>query len=167
MLDYTTEISTLETRQQTITVSNHPIHQHGHTNFWYVCLLERVYFNYYAAIMYCTYIINGVHGSQPRSPGDNTSSNPQISALIPRPDFNGIERMYQRHGSNQYSHPPVLVRKPLCRCHRVFLQQLIEAVWRPEYIDGPWWSMVVCHRIELICRNRYTKYICKYFTWSL
>ena len=27
------------------TVSNHPIHQYGHTNFWYVCLLERVYFN--------------------------------------------------------------------------------------------------------------------------
>ena len=27
------------------TVSNHPIHQHGHTNFCYVCLLERVYFN--------------------------------------------------------------------------------------------------------------------------
>ena len=26
------------------TVSNHPIHQHGHTNFWYVCFLERVYF---------------------------------------------------------------------------------------------------------------------------
>ena len=27
-------------------VSNHPIQQHGHTNFWYVCLLERVYFSY-------------------------------------------------------------------------------------------------------------------------
>ena len=26
------------------TVSNHPIHQHGHTNFWYVCLLERVWY---------------------------------------------------------------------------------------------------------------------------
>ena len=37
---------TLETIQETITVSNHPIHQHGHNNFWYVCLLERVYFDY-------------------------------------------------------------------------------------------------------------------------
>ena len=46
--------------------------------------------------------------------GENTSSNPQISALIPRPAFNGMERMCQRHGSNQNSHPPVLDRKPLC-----------------------------------------------------
>ena len=28
--------------------------------------------------------------------------------------FNGMERMCQRHGSNQNSHPPVLVRKSLC-----------------------------------------------------
>ena len=28
--------------------------------------------------------------------------------------FNGMERMCQRRGSNQNSHPPVLVRKPLC-----------------------------------------------------
>ena len=25
------------------TVSNRPIHQHGHSNYWYVCLLQRVY----------------------------------------------------------------------------------------------------------------------------
>ena len=60
------------------------------------------------------YIINGVHGPEPRSSGGNTLSNPQVSALIPRPAFNGMERMCQRHGSNQNSHPPVLVRKPLC-----------------------------------------------------
>ena len=60
------------------------------------------------------YIINGVHGPEPRSSGGNTSFNPQVSALIPRPAFNGMERMCQRHGSNQNSHPPVLVRKPLC-----------------------------------------------------
>ena len=60
------------------------------------------------------YIINGVHGSEPRSSGGNTSSNPQVSALIPRPAFNGMERMCQRHWSNQNSHPPVLIRKPLC-----------------------------------------------------
>ena len=34
--------------------------------------------------------------------------------VIPRPAFNGMERMCQCHGSNQNSHPPVLVRKPLC-----------------------------------------------------
>ena len=60
------------------------------------------------------YIKNGVHGPEPRSSGGNTSSNPQVSALIPRPTFNGMERMCQRHGGNQNSYPPVLVRKPLC-----------------------------------------------------
>ena len=60
------------------------------------------------------YKINGLHGTEPRSSGGNASSNPQVSALIPRPAFNGMERMCQRHGSNQNSHPPVLVRKPLC-----------------------------------------------------
>ena len=60
------------------------------------------------------YIINGVHGPEPRSSRGNTSSNSQVSALIPRPDFNGMERMCQRHGSNQNFHPPVLVRKLLC-----------------------------------------------------
>ena len=66
------------------------------------------------AIMCGMYIINGVHGPEPRSSGGNTSSNSQVSALIPRPVFNGMERMCQRHGSNQNSHFPVLVRKPLC-----------------------------------------------------
>ena len=60
------------------------------------------------------YIINGVHGPEPRSSGGNTSFNPQVSALIHRPAFNGTERMCQRHGSNQNSHPPVLDRNPLC-----------------------------------------------------
>ena len=46
--------------------------------------------------------------------GGNTSSNPQVPALTPWPAFNGMERMCQRHGSNQNSNPPVLVRKPLC-----------------------------------------------------
>ena len=34
------------TRQETITVLYHPTYQHGHTNFWYVCLLEKVSMNY-------------------------------------------------------------------------------------------------------------------------
>ena len=60
------------------------------------------------------FIINGVHGPESRSSGGNTSSNPQVSALIARPAFNGMERMCQRHGSNQNAYPSVLVRKPLC-----------------------------------------------------
>ena len=56
------------------------------------------------------YIINGMHDPEPRLSGGSTSSNPQVSALIPRPVFNGMERMCQ----GQNSHPPVLVRKPLC-----------------------------------------------------
>ena len=82
---------------------------------WYVCLLERVYLtSKNAAIMYGMYIINGGHGPEPGPSGGKTPSNPQVLALIPRPDFNGMERMFQRHGNNQNSHPPVLVRKPLC-----------------------------------------------------
>ena len=95
------------------TVSNHPIHQHGHTNFWYVCLLEYIWISDNAAIL-CGMYINGVDGPEPRSSRGKKSSNPQVSAPIPRPAFNGMGRMCQRHGSNQYSHPPVLVRKPLC-----------------------------------------------------
>ena len=60
------------------------------------------------------YIINWVHAPEPMSSGGNTSSNPQVSALIPRPAFNGMERICQCHGSNQNALPPVLVRKPLC-----------------------------------------------------
>ena len=36
-----------------------------------------------------------------RSWRGSTSSNPHISALVPRPVLNGMERMCQRHGSNQ------------------------------------------------------------------
>ena len=96
------------------TVSNDPIHQHGHTNCWYVCPLQYILISKNAVIMCGMHITNGVHGPEPRSSGGNTSSNPQILALIPRPAFNGMERMCQCHGINQNSHPPVLVRKPLC-----------------------------------------------------
>ena len=65
------------------------------------------------------YIIHGMHRPKPRSSGGNTSSNPQVSARIPRPAFNGMERICQRHGCNQNSHAPVLVRKPLCNQFRV------------------------------------------------
>ena len=80
----------------------------------YISWREYILISKNAAIMCGMYIINGVHGPEPRSSGGNTSSNPQVSALIPRPAFNVMEWMYQRHGSNQNSHPPVLLRKPLC-----------------------------------------------------
>ena len=89
-------------------------HQHGHTNFWYVCLLEFISITKNAAIMCGMHIINGVHGPEPRSSGGNTSSNQQVAALIPRSAFNRMERMCQCHGSNQNSHPHVLVQRPLC-----------------------------------------------------
>ena len=40
-------------------------------------------------------------GREQRSSGGNTSSNPQVSAPFPRPVVNGMERMCQRHGSDQ------------------------------------------------------------------
>ena len=46
--------------------------------------------------------------------GGNTSPNPQVSVLIPRPAFDGKGRMCQRHGSDKNSHAPLLVQKPLC-----------------------------------------------------
>ena len=52
-------------------------------------------------------------GAWTKSSGGGTSSNPQVLALIPRPAFKGMERTCLHHGSNQNSHPPVLVRKPL------------------------------------------------------
>ena len=36
---------TFETKQERI-VSYYPTHHRGHTNFWYVCLSERAYFNH-------------------------------------------------------------------------------------------------------------------------
>ena len=57
------------------------------------------------------YIIHGVHGPEPRSSRGNTSSNPQVSALITRPAFNGMERMCQRHGSNQFMHYTLAVEE--------------------------------------------------------
>ena len=66
------------------------------------------------ATIFGMYIIKGVHWPEPWSSGRTTSSNPQVSELIPRFAFNMMERMCQRHRSNQNSHPPVLVRKPLC-----------------------------------------------------
>ena len=45
--------------------------------------------------------INTASGWEPRSSRGNTSSDPQVSALVPWPVVNGMERMCQSHGSDQ------------------------------------------------------------------
>ena len=92
---------TFETKQERITVSYHPIHHHGHTNFWYVCLLERAHFNY----LECSYTIWYVYNkcsirARPKVFRRKHNIQPTVSALIPWPAFNGMERMCQCHGSN-------------------------------------------------------------------
>ena len=45
-------------------------------------------------------VINWICGTEPMSSGGNTSSNLQVLSFIPRPACNGMEKMYQGHGSN-------------------------------------------------------------------
>ena len=45
------------------------------------------------------------------SSGGNISSNPQVSASVPRPVVNGMERMCQRHGSDQTPNLPLESKK--------------------------------------------------------
>ena len=68
--------------------------------YWHSrCVYIYIYNNSYKK---CTYIyINRASGREPRSSGGNASSNTQVSALVPRPVVNGMERMCQRHGSDQ------------------------------------------------------------------
>ena len=58
-------------------------------------------------------------GWEPRSSGGNTSSNPQDSALVPRPVVNGMERMCQCHGSDQ---TPTLLYGSIKSCVNRFIQ---------------------------------------------
>ena len=76
----------------------------GFTNTeWHSCcmyiyvLLE----NSYRECMYIYLYQHRASGQEQRSSGGNTSSNPQVSVPIPRPVVNGMERMCQRHGSDQ------------------------------------------------------------------
>ena len=51
-------------------VSNQPIglHQHGHTNFWYVCLLEKyISISKNAAIMYNVWYVNNIWSARART----------------------------------------------------------------------------------------------------
>ena len=54
-----------------------------------------------AYILYIYIYINRASGRELGSSGGNTSSNPQVSAPVPRPVVNGMGRMCQRHGSDQ------------------------------------------------------------------
>ena len=49
----------------------------------YVSKKEFILISKNVAIMCGMYIINGGHGPEPKSSGGNTSSNQQVSALIP------------------------------------------------------------------------------------
>ena len=60
------------------------------------------------------YIMNGVLGPEPRSSGGDTSSNPQVSALIPRPALMRWRGCASAMGVIKTPNQPVLVRKPLC-----------------------------------------------------
>ena len=51
--------------------------------------------------IYIYIYINRASGRKPRSSGGNTSSISHVLALVPRPVVNGMERMCQRHGSDQ------------------------------------------------------------------
>ena len=53
------------------------------------------------AYIYIYIYINRASGREQRSSGGNTSSNPQVSVPVPRPVVNRMERMCQRHGSDQ------------------------------------------------------------------
>ena len=68
--------------------------------------------------------MNGVYGPKPTSSGGNISSNRHVSTLIPRRASNGMERMCQRYGRNQNSHPPLPVQKPL---HNRFIHYYISS----------------------------------------
>ena len=62
----------------------------------YICLITE--------LIECIYIYIYYHrasGREPRSSGGNTSSHPQVSALVPRPVVNGMKRMCQRHEIDQ------------------------------------------------------------------
>ena len=57
---------------------------------------EHIYIYIYIYIY-----IHRASGRKQRSSRGNTSSNRQVSAPVPRPVVNGMERMCQRHGSDQ------------------------------------------------------------------
>ena len=83
---------TFETKQERIRVSYHPTHHHGHTNFLVCMFLKKSYFNNleYSYNIWYVYDKWGMR-ARTKVAGGNTSSNAQVSALIPRPASNGME----------------------------------------------------------------------------
>ena len=62
---------------------------------------QRKQDSYKRAYIYIYIYYHRASGREQRSSGGNTSSNPRVSAPVPRPVVNGMERMCQRHGSDQ------------------------------------------------------------------
>ena len=128
----------------------------------YVSYKEFILIIRNAAMMCVMYIIKGVHRPEPRSSGGNTSSNPHVSALIPQPAFNGMERMCQRHGVNQNTHTPVLVQKPLCY---QFIHYHISSrgVFGINHVNR-WSMMITCSLQAEFMETKYNSHIYRYGT---
>ena len=75
---------TFETKQGSIISSNTP--SWPHQPLLCICLFGRAYFNYLDNKL-------SIGTRKKRASGGNTSSNPQVLALITRPASNGMERM--------------------------------------------------------------------------
>ena len=83
-----------------------------------------------------------VSAREQRSSGGNTSSNPQVLALIPR------------HAINRWRGCVSNVML-LSLQYNAYSQQLLDAVQRPECIGGPWWSIVARRLTLSFNQNRY------------
>ena len=80
-----------------------------------VCIYTSYNHNSYKeCIRIDKYILTQSSWTRKRSSGRQTSSNPQVSALIPRPFIDRMERVCQRHGINQ---TPILLFEP--KTHKV------------------------------------------------
>ena len=73
--------------------------------------------NSYTYIYTCTELLGENKGHQ-----EETHHPPQVSALVPRPVVNGIERMCRRHGSD-------LVSSSSCIC-AIYCSQVLSPEWR-------------------------------------
>ena len=108
--DHTTEITPEIRQYEIIQYTSIAIPTFG----MHVSLLEFIWISKNAAYMCGMYIINGVHGPELRSSGRKHIIQPTCFGVYSSTCFNGMERMCQRHESNQNTHLPVLLRKPLC-----------------------------------------------------
>ena len=64
---------------------------------------QNSYRKAYIYVYIYIYISTQSFWTEQRSSGENTSSSPQVSAPVPRPVVNGMERICQCHGSDQTS----------------------------------------------------------------